>query len=186
MQAQNVKDAYLELYVIVFKLSSEHVNKSEKNQEVRNNTNVSKKPVWPILLNLGIVLIMCGLLYYAVSYQLFKPRTDAGKYECYALVFWQGKNAVHALPPEQCSFLSNYSPSAIIEAMKARGVPTAIIHFAESQNTTEPFRNLPFEYPLLSIIPFSLGLIAPITWYQVAFAIWMLLLAALIYFILYK
>jgi hypothetical protein len=188
MQAQNGKDANLELYVIVFKLSSEHVNKSDKNQnqEVQNNTLLSKKPVWPILLNLGIVLIMCGLLFYAVSYQLFKPRTDAGKYECYALVFWQGKNAVHLLPPEQCSFLSNYSPSSIIEAMKARGVPTAIIHFAESQNTSEPFRNLPFEYPLLSIIPFSLGLIAPITWYQVVFAIWMLLLAALIYVILYK
>ncbi len=186
MQVQNGIDAQLESNVIVFKLSSEHANKPEKNQEIQSNTNVSKKPIWPILLNLAIVLLMCGLLYHAVSYQLFKPRTDAGKYQCYALIFWQGKSAVHVLPSEQCSFLSNYSPTSIIEEMKARGVPAGIIHFAESQNTSGPYRNLPFEYPLLSIVPFSLGLIAPITWYQVAFAIWMLLLAALIYFVLNK
>src|SRR5436190_312627 len=70
--------------------------------------------------------------------------------------------------------------------MESGGVPTSIINLAESQNTSGSFRNLPFEYPLLSIIPFSLGLIAPIAWYQVVFALWMLLLAAFIYFILYK
>jgi hypothetical protein len=90
------------------------------------------------------------------------------------------------LPPEQCLFLKNYSSASIIEGMKSRGVPASVIHLAESQNTIGSFRNLPFEYPLLSIIPFSLGLIAPAAWYQVAFAIWMLLLAAIIYFILYE
>src|SRR5437868_6590687 len=111
MRTHNGKDAHLESYVVVFKLSNEHVNKSQKNQEIQSNTDVSKKPIWPILLNLGIVLLMCVLLFYAVSYQLFKPRTDAGKYQCYALVFWQGKNAIHVLPSEQCLFLANYSPA---------------------------------------------------------------------------
>ena len=83
-------------------------------------------------------------------------------------------------------FLKNYSPASIVAGMKARGVPASIIQLAESQNTSGSFRNLPYEYPLLSIIPFSLGLIAPTTWYQVAFAIWMLLLAAIIFWVLSK
>ena len=170
----------------MFKLSNEDVNKSDKNIEKQSDVKASKDRIWPILLNLGIVLLMCGLLFYAVSSQLFKPRTDAGKYQCYALVFWQGRNAVNVLPQEQCLFLKYYSPNSIIEGMKSSKVPDRIILLAKSQNTTEAFRNLPFEYPLLSIVPFSLGLIAPTALYQVAFAIWMLLIAAIIYFILYK
>ncbi len=170
----------------MFKLSNEHVNKSGKSQEPQSDAKVSEKRFWPNLLNLSIVLLMCGLLFYAVSYQLFKPRTDAGKYQCYALVFWQGSHAVKVLSPEQCMFLKYYSPASIVAGMESGGVPASIIHLAESQNTSGSFRNLPFEYPLLSIIPFSLGLIAPTAWYQVAFAIWMLLLAAIIYFILSK
>ena len=170
----------------MFKLSNEHINKSDKNQEQQSDAKVSGRRIWPNLLNLGIVLVMCGLLFYAVSYQLFKPRTDAGKYQCYALVFWQGSHAVHVLPPQQCMFLKYYSPAAIVGGMKSSGIHVNIIHLAESQNTSGSFRNLPNEYPLLSIIPFSLGLIAPTAWYQVAFAIWMLLLAAIIYFILSK
>jgi hypothetical protein len=176
----------LESYVILFKLSNEHIHKSDKNQEQPNEANVLGKRVWPNLLHLGIVLLMCGLLFYAVSYEFSKPKTDAGKYQCYALVFWQGTHAVSTLPAQQCMFLRTYAPTSIIEGMKAAGVPAGIIHFAESQDTPGAFRNLPFEYPLLSIIPFSLGLIAPTAWYQVVFALWMLLIAAIIYFILSK
>ena len=120
----------------MFKLSHEHVNKDDKNQELQSDTKVSWKSIWPNLLHLGIVLLMCGLLFYAVSYQLFKPRTDMGKYQCYALVFWQGRNAVHVLPREQCLFLKYYSPDSIIEGMKSSGVPASIIHLAESQNSS--------------------------------------------------
>ncbi len=170
----------------MFKLSNEEVNKSDKNIEKQSDAKALEKRIWLIMLNLGIVMLMCGLLFYGVSYQLFRPRTDVGKYQCYALVFWRGRNAVHVLPHEQCLFLNYYSPESIIQDMGSNKVPGSIIRLAESQNTSGAFRNLPFEYPLLSIIPFSLGLIAPIAWYQVAFAIWMLLLAAGIYYILYK
>jgi hypothetical protein len=173
--------------LVMFKLSNEHVHKSNIAQEPKRAVKLFEKPFWHYLLNISIVLIMCVLLFYAVSYQLFKPRTDAGKYQCYALVFWQGTHAVNGLPAEQCLFLKkNYSPTSIIKGMNSFGVPASIVNLAASQNTSESFRNLPFEYPLLSIIPFSLGLIAPTAWYQVAFAIWMLLLAAIIYFVLNK
>jgi hypothetical protein len=170
----------------MFKLSNGHVKRSDTTQEPKSEVKATEKRFRNDLLNICIVLVMCGLLFYAISYQLFKPRTDVGKYQCYALVFWQGTHAVNVLPPEQCSFLKNYSPASIIEGMKSRGVPVSIINLAESQNTSGSFRNLPYEYPLLSIVPFSLGLIAPTAWYHIAFAIWMLLLAAIIFFVLSK
>lgn len=144
----------------------------------------STRRVRMYLLDIGIVLAMCVLLFYAISHLLFNPRTDAGRYQCYALIFWKGMHAIDALPPEQCSFLHDYSPAVLIESMKSIGVPTVIIHLAESQSTTDPLHILPYEYPLLSIVPFSLGLIAPAAWYQVAFALWMLLLAAIMYVVL--
>jgi hypothetical protein len=170
----------------MFKLSNGHVKRSDTTQEPKSEVKATEKRFRNDLLNICIVLVMCGLLFYAISYQLFKPRTDVGKYQCYALVFWQGTQAVNVLPPEQCTFLKNYSPASIIEGMKSRGVPVSIINLAESQNTSGSFRNLPYEYPLLSIVPFSLGLIAPTAWYHIAFAIWMLLLAAIIFFVLSK
>jgi len=170
----------------MFKLSNGHVKRSDTTQEPKSEVKATEKRFRNNLLNICIVLVMCGLLFYAISYQLFKPRTDVGKYQCYALVFWQGTHAVNVLPPEQCSFLKNYSPASIIDGMKSRGVPVSIINLAESQNTSGSFRNLPYEYPLLSIVPFSLGLVAPTAWYHIAFAIWMLLLAAIIFFVLSK
>ncbi len=130
----------------MFKLSNEHVNKPDATQEPKSEVKASEKRLWHNLLNISIVLVMCGLLFHAVSYQLFKPRTDAGKYQCYALVFWQGTHAVNVLPPEQCMFLNNYSPASIVEDMKFRGVPASIINLAESQNTSGSFHNLPYEY----------------------------------------
>lgn len=170
----------------MFKLGNENVNKTSAAQEPGSNDKVSEKRVWKYLLDLFIILAMCGLLFYGISYQVFKPRTDVGKYQCYAMVFWKGMHAIDVLPPEQCAFLKGYSPTPIIEGMKSGGVPAGIVNLAESQSTSKPFHNLPYEYPLLSIVPFSLGLIAPTAWYQVAFALWMLLLAAIIFFVLSK
>jgi hypothetical protein len=170
----------------VLKQSNENINTTSAPQEPDNKVKASYKRVRKYLLDICIVLAMCVLLFYAISHLVFNPRTDAGRYQCYALIFWKGMHAIDALPPEQCAFLKDYSPATSIESMKSQGVPAGIIKLAESQSTSEPFHILPYEYPLLSIVPFSLGLIAPTAWYQVAFAIWMLLLAAIIYFVLKK
>src|SRR6266700_3709711 len=57
---------------------------------------------------------------------------------------------------------------------------------AASQSPAQPFHLLPPEYPLLTLVPFSLGLTVPQTayWYQIAFAICMAVIAGLLYFIL--
>jgi hypothetical protein len=170
----------------MLKQDNEKVHTDSTPQVPDNKVKASTTRVRRYLLDICIVLAMCVLLFYAISHLLFNPRTDAGRYQCYALIFWNGIHAIDALPPEQCSFLHEYSPGALIEGMQSRGVPAVITNLAESQSTTEPFHMLPYEYPLLSIVPFSLGLIAPAAWYQVAFALWMLLLAAIIYVVLKK
>jgi len=166
--------------------SNEDIHTANASQESDNQARASKKQVRKYLLDICIVLAMCVLLFYAISSRLFNPITDVGRYQCYALLFWKGMHAIDALPPEQCAFLKGYSPATSIESMKSRGIPAGFIHLAQSQSTSEPLHILPYEYPLLSIVPFSLGLIAPTAWYQVTFAIWMLLLAAIIYFVLKK
>src|ERR1700693_2797093 len=106
----------------MFKLSNRHVKRSDTTQEPKSEVKATEKRFRNNLLNICIVVVMCGLLFYAVSDQLFKPRTDAGKYQCYALVFWQGSHAVHVLPSEQCAFLKkNFSPASIIVGMKSAG-----------------------------------------------------------------
>ncbi len=170
----------------MFKLSHKDASTVDVTQEPGSGLKVSDKRVWKYLLDVGIVLVMGGLLMYAVWFQVFKPRTDVGKYQCYALIFWKGTHGIDGLPPGRCAFLKDYSPNAIIEGMKSRGVPTILINLAESQAASEQFHFLPYEYPLLAIVPFSLGLIAPSALYQVAFAIWMVVVAAIIYYVIRK
>ena len=104
-----------------------------------------------------IILMFCG-----ASWQIFWTETDAARYQCYALAFWLGGNAIHLLPAAQCTFL----PSTAIAAA--------------------PFHLLPLEYPPLTLLIFSLSLLAPIPYYQLVFALWMALTAVLIYWLLLR
>lgn len=140
-----------------------------------------------------VLLVMCGLLYYGASWQIFKANTDAARYQCYAVSFWHGTSALNTLPANQCMFithpstdLSVVSQSSLIQSMQRHGLPNSLIQFVASQDPQQPFHALPNEYPALAMIPFSLGLVVHAHWYQVAFAIWMILLAGLIYLLLLR
>src|SRR5438876_1371136 len=100
------------------------------------------------------IAMFCG-----ASWQVLLPITDPARYQCYALLFWLGSRAVALLPTSQCTFLF---PSA--------GVP--------------PFHLLPLEYPPLTLLLFSLALLAPLSYYQFAFALLMSLILVLIYSLL--
>ena len=108
------------------------------------------------------IIIAAILMFYGASWQLFHPHTDASRYQCYALTFWLGSHAVKLLQPTQCYFISS---SAMIAA---------------------PLHMLPIEYPPLTLLIFSLGLLAPLAYYQVAFALWMAIAALLIFWILQR
>ncbi len=145
------------------------------------------------LSDILIVLVMGFLLYYGASWQLFTWYTDAGKYECYSVAFWHGVVALKTLPvPQiQCQFITQPHPETIfitnnglVQLMRAYNVPEWLVSFVAAQSPTQPLHALPHEYPLLTIIPFSLGLIVSAYWYQVAFAFAMALLAGVVYFML--
>lgn len=138
------------------------------------------------ILDAAIILVMGCLLYYGASWQIFQPYTDAAKYECYAVAFWQGVHALNQIPHSQCAFITHYSSTAFIDGLHQWGIPQPIIQFAQAQSMNAPLHALPHEYPILTLIPFSLGLFAPVFWSQVAFAIGMIVIAAIIYCVLVR
>lgn len=100
------------------------------------------------------------LMFIAASWEVFLPITDPARYQCYALTFWFGSNGAHLLPAQQCAFL-------------LKGVHP-------------PFHMLPIEYPPLTLVPFSLALLAPISYYQLVFAFLMALTAVFVYWLLLR
>jgi len=145
------------------------------------------------LLDILVVLVMGGLLCYGASWQIFIWYSDVAKYQCYSVAFWGGTSALNSLavPGPQCNFIVNPSPdmatitnSMVIAAMSRYHFPSWLISFVASQSPTQPLHALPHEYPLLTIIPFTLGLVTSAYWYQVAFAIWMAAVIGVIYFLL--
>jgi hypothetical protein len=111
------------------------------------------------------ILVAVTLLFYGVSWQFFLPHSDAARYQCYALTFWQGGFGTHQLPERQCAFLYQLG-------MSRSDVPALHI--------------VPFEYPPLTLSLFSPALVAPLPYYQIAFAILMALVAILIYWLLLR
>ncbi len=141
-----------------------------QEQASRKNTAVMRKPFisfWNALLaKNGVmaylpIIIVVILMFCGASWQIFWPTTDAARYQCYALTFWLGSNGTQLLPASQCTFLQATSIHA-------------------------PFHMLPLEYPPLTLVIFSLSLLAPIPDYQLLFALWMALTALLIYWSLLR
>lgn len=161
---------------------------SIKIQTPEHITATPKKPgnlLRRYRLDMLVVLAMGILLYIGASWQIFKVFTDAAKYECYAVAFWQGVPALKTFPWQQCYFLTHpqvsfISTDTIVKTMQTYRLPAPLTDFVAGQSPNQPFHSLPHEYPFPTIIPFTLGLIAPHYWYQVAFAVWMSLVAAII------
>lgn len=105
----------------------------------------------------AVILLFCG-----ASWQIFWVHTDAARYQCYALTFWQGSQGTHLLPENQCAFLYQ-------SGMARSNVP--------------PFHVLPFEYPPLTLALFSPALVVPLIYYQIAFALLMALAVIMIYWL---
>lgn len=142
-----------------------------QEQAAHKHTAEMKKNViagWDALLaRSGIVaympiIVVVILMFCGASWQIFWPSTDAARYQCYALVFWLGSSGIQVLPVSQCTFLH-----------------------ASTLNLA-PFHTLPFEYPPLTLVLFSLSLLAPIPFYQLVFAMWMALTSVLIYWLLLR
>jgi hypothetical protein len=109
------------------------------------------------------VVIAILLMFGAISWEFFLPLIDPdpARYQCYAIAFWFGTSATHWLPSTQCMFL----------------------HLLEQKPA---FYTLPFEYPPLTILVFSLPLLVPLPYYLAAFTLLMATVTAGIYWLLQR
>ncbi|HLH61058.1 MAG TPA: hypothetical protein VKV20_05185 [Ktedonobacteraceae bacterium] len=110
------------------------------------------------------IIVVVILMFLGASWQFFWVHTDGARYECYALTYWLGSSSEKLLPAVQCAFLNT---SSVVQSQP-------------------PFHMLPLEYPPLTIVIFSLALIAPLYYYQLMFAIFMALMSVLIYWLLLR
>jgi hypothetical protein len=109
------------------------------------------------------IIVTALLLFGATSWEFFFPLADPdpARYQCYALVFWFGTRATQWLPSTQCMFLNVV-------------------------NTEPAFRILPFEYPPLTVLVFSLPLLVPLAYYVASFAFLMAGVTIGIYWLLQR
>ncbi len=127
------------------------------------------------------ILCFCG-----ASWQLSRQFADVARYQCYATAFWGGEGALKNLPHTQCVFIRYDTYTYFVQQMQARHVPAWLISLAQDQSPNLPLHALPYEYPFLAVFPFSLGLLAPTHWFQIAFAIWIGIFAGLLYLLLLR
>ncbi len=163
--------------------------KTSKSTSEQTRSKASRNRRWSYLLDACIIIVMGTILFWGISTQFPIQYNDATRYQCYAISFWQGEAGLDALgldanAKSQCAFLEKSSSTTLIQKMRERHFPTFLINIVASQPTTEAFHSLPPEYPLLTLVPFSLPLLAPIQWYQVVFAICMAIIAGIIYILL--
>jgi len=163
--------------------------KNSKSGHYQTQSVKSRNKRWSYILDACVIVAMAVLLFWGVSTQFWNRYNDATRYQCYAIAFWQGEAGLHALgldanPKSQCAFLANSSSAILVQKMQERHFPTFLIKLVASQPTAGPLRVLPPEYPALTLVAFSLPLLAPAQLYQVVFAISMAIIAAIIYLLL--
>jgi len=116
-----------------------------------------KSAVW----HWPLLLLLIVVVVIEAAWVVNLAATDAARYQCYGLTFWLGSSGRTLLPATQCSFMNQY-PAGV------------------------PFHMLPPEYPPLTILLFSLPLLAPLPYYTLVFALLMTVVAGLICWLLVR
>ena len=134
------------------------VARAERTAAGERFSRYLKRWRFPLLIVLGIA-IFCE----ATCMVFLAPNEkDIVHYECYGVTFWLGSQGAALLPHAMCSYLFASVPTP----------PPA---------SSLPFHMLPLEYPPLTILAFSLPLLAPLPYYPLAFVAMMTLVAGLVY-----
>jgi hypothetical protein len=108
------------------------------------------------IIDLFVIIVMAALLFKTAVTGM-----DVFRYECYGSAFWYGSKAFDSPNHEHCSFI------------------------LESQKPLQgSLYYLPQEYPILSLLPFSLGLTYAFMGYEESFKAWMVIAAMYTYLLL--
>src|SRR5260370_16121941 len=161
-------------------ISDTHAVTQKPDPKVTSPIPSRKRTGVSFFIDICIVVLMGGLLFWGAASQFYNQYNDATRYQCYAVAFWHGTPGLATLPQKQCAFLSATTSSSLAQKMKERKFPAFLVNLVAAQSTSQPLHALPPEYPLLTLVPFSLALVVPAAWYQVAFAIWMAVVAGVI------
>lgn len=157
---------------------------------VSTNAPVKKKQNFWYLLDILALLLIGALLFYGNSWQNFSIYSDVARYQCYVTAFWQGLPAIKTLPAGQCAFLvkesQTLSPNVVATTVQQWGMPHWLVQFVAAQSVTQPLHALPYEYPWLTLLFFSIGLLVPAPLFQIAFALAMILGALLLYVLILR
>ena len=169
-------------------MSNVNVRPGAETQKAGNGkvprVHTSNKHIRPHLLD-GLVIVGMGILLYIGA--LTRYLVNGGeptRYRCYALAFWDGVPSLGPLRQTDCFFIVTTPATSIIRRMQSWHFPGFLIKLVEQQSPLAPLHALPHEYPLLAVIPFTLTLLAPYRWFLLEFAVWMALVAGVIYFVL--
>ena len=102
----------------MFKLNEAKVEAQKADDKV-----TSSKRGWGYLLDVCIVLVMGGILFWGAASQFYNQFNDATRYQCYAVAFWNGTPGLGSLPQKQCAFLSATTSSTLAQKMQERRFP---------------------------------------------------------------
>jgi len=144
----------------MFELHNAHAE-TEKAEDRNGSSTTGSRRGWGLALDICMVVLMGGILFWGATSQFPNQFNDATRYQCYAVAFWHGTPGLSTLPQKQCAFLSATTSSTLTTKLKGRGFPGILVRLVESQATTQPLHALPPEYPLLTLVPFSLALVVP-------------------------
>ncbi len=169
--------------------SASSVDETGASGSNHTNAKTGRSPRRHYVIDACIIIAMGAILFWGASSQFSNKYNDVTRYQCYGISFWRGNAALQSLgldnnAKSQCAFLDTSSSSTLAQKMQARHFPAFLISLVEAQPTSQAFHALPPEYPLLTLAIFSPPLFAPTLWYQVIFALLMIIAAGVIYLLI--
>ena len=103
----------------MFKLNEAKAEAQKVDDKVTSSTLLHKRG-WEYLLDVVIVLLMGGILFWGAASQFYNQFNDATRYQCYAVAFWHGTPGLSSLPQKQCAFLSATTSSTLTAFMQRK------------------------------------------------------------------
>lgn len=138
----------------------------------------------PAVKYIAPAALMVALLWSGSIHQLkarYSLRSDVFRYQCFATEFWFGTDAGQTLPGQCDAIHATFTQERARLRSSARLPQVAKDLILSNSATNTPFHTLPVEYPILSLVPFSLPLLVPFTPYSLAFGGEMTILALAMY-----
>src|SRR5437660_11256244 len=117
----------------MFKLNEAKAETQKADDKVGSSRLLDKRGY---LLDVVIVLLMGGILFWGAASQFYNQYNDATRYQCYAVAFWHGTPGLSSLPQKQCAFLSATTSSSLAQKLQAHRFPGFLVNLVAAQSTS--------------------------------------------------